>query len=74
MTRPSYHPHPRHFYEDKHGTIHLCDGSQIIPGDVDTYIVWTLCEKMDVPADKSFTSNFHVADCIDCRRRAGLQL
>ena len=72
--RPDYHPHPRHFYEDKAGTIHLCTASQIVPGDIDTYIVWTLCEKMDVPADTSFMSHEVVADCLDCRRKAGLQL
>ncbi len=74
MTRPAYHPHAHHFYEDKYGVIHLCDGAQIVPSDVETYIVWTLCEKMDVPADTSFMSDYHVADCVDCRRRAGLQL
>lgn len=72
--RPAYHPHPQHFYEDKKGIMHLCNASQIIPSDVNTYIVWTLCEKMDVPADKSFLSDMHVASCIDCRRKAGLQL
>lgn len=72
--RPSYHPHPQHFYEDKTGVTHLCNGSQIVPGDVGTYLIWTLCEKMDVPADKSFLSDMHVADCMDCRRKAGLQL
>lgn len=47
---------------------------QIIPSDVDTYLVWTLCEKMDVPSGRSFMSDMHAATCIDCRRKAGLQL
>lgn len=72
--RPPYHPHPRHFYKDKEGAVHLCDAVQVIPSDVGTYIVWTLCEKMDVPADESFMSDHAAATCIDCRRKAGLQL
>ena len=27
--RPAYHPHPRHFYEDKSGTMHLCQKWEI---------------------------------------------
>jgi hypothetical protein len=69
--RPSYTPHPHHFYEDKTGLIHLCDGADATPKD---FLVWTLCEKMDVPADKSFMSTETVATCIDCRKKAGLQL
>lgn len=65
---------PRHMYEDKSGITHFCDGAQIVPGNVGTYIVWTLCEKMDVPAAQSFKSDYRTADCVDCRRKAGLQL
>ena len=69
--RPAYTPHPNHFYTDKSGVTHLCNGADATPRD---FLVWTLCEKMDVPADKSFLSDMHVADCMDCRRKAGLQL
>lgn len=68
--RPDYHPHPRHFYEDKAGVTHLCNAAQIVPSDIDTYIVWTLCEKMDVPADKSFIS--HVVCLLTLFIRKGL--
>lgn len=64
--RPPYHPHPYHLYTDKNNITHLCNGSQIVPSDHDTYIVWTLCEKMDVPADQSFMSNHVVANCEKC--------
>ncbi len=60
-----------HFYEDENGMIHLCAGSHVHRG---IYLIWTLCEFFDVPAGKSFLSNMHVADCLDCRRKAGLQL
>jgi len=53
-----------HLYEDKNGVIHSCQGSQMIPCNSDTYLVWTDCEK-DVPADKSFKSE-EKATCENC--------
>lgn len=69
--KPPYLPHPNHYYEDKAGLIHLCNGADVTPKD---FLVWTLCEKMDVPADKSFMSFHTVANCTPCRRKAGLSL
>jgi integrase len=65
MTRPAYHPHPRHFYEDKKQVIHLCDGAQIATFG-GPYLVWTLCEKIDVPANQSFMSFHSTANRPDC--------
>ena len=66
----TYNPYI-HFYEDRSGVIHLCAGSHIHHG---IYLVWSLCGHKDVPADKSFLSDTHIADCLDCRKKAGLQL
>lgn len=44
-----------HLYEDKHGVIHACEGSRLVPSNPQTYCVWTKCEK-DVPAARSFKS------------------
>jgi hypothetical protein len=64
--RPLYHPHPNHFYRDAHGITHSCNGDQMIPGNVGTYLVWTLCGSKDVPSDQSFMSNQIIADCPEC--------
>jgi hypothetical protein len=29
---------------------HLCEGDQIVAADPDTFILWTRCQKLDVPA------------------------
>ena len=53
-----------HLCEDNKGIIHNCEGSELVPGDKDTYVVWTKCGK-DVAANKSFKSN-EVANCKSC--------
>lgn len=53
-----------HMYEDGEG-IHLCEGSQVVHGDVNTYLVWTLCKK-DVPANLSFRSADVKPTCQKC--------
>lgn len=55
-----------HLYEDKNGILHDAICEQIIPNDRGTFICWTACGKMDIPANKSFKSK-EIANCEDCR-------
>ena len=51
-----------HLYQDKKGTIHLCEGDFAGAPNRSPFLVWTKCGK-DVPANKSFTSNHEAVDC-----------
>jgi hypothetical protein len=51
----------RHLFQDKDGTIHACESSEVHRGIL---LVWTKCKK-DVPADKSFRSG-EVPTCEKC--------
>jgi hypothetical protein len=59
----------RHLYEtnDPIPLIHLCEGSETVPGDPGTYLVWTKCG-IDVPAGKSFRS-MERANCSECLKQ-----
>lgn len=52
---------------------HLCEGSQMVPFDRGTFVLWTRCGKHDVPTGKAQAGPdalSHVT-CDECRRVGG---
>ena len=47
------------------GMIHAAKGGQMVEGNPDTFILWTFCEKHDVPANAGYKSRATVT-CPDC--------
>lgn len=45
---------------------HACEGFQIIPSDVGTFILWTRCGKHDVPANAGHVGKFEDIHCSAC--------
>lgn len=50
-------------WKDGTGIIHGCEGGNATPKD---FILWTICKKHDVPANKGFAS-FEEITCHHCK-------
>lgn len=50
-------------YESKDGIIHIADGSELVRR---TFVLWTLCGKMDIPANKGFIGQHISVTCPEC--------
>lgn len=56
-------------WRDRAGVLHRAIGAQMIPRNHDTFIMWTACQKKDVPAGQAWLQNVgdHVT-CEGCRQ------
>lgn len=46
---------------------HLCEGSELVDEERNTFCLWARCGKLDVPGGKAYEGDIKEVTCADCQ-------